>query len=454
MKALISKVDASSIKVWQLLDMDKLPTWTRGKLVLVGDAAHPFTPRKLRQAHQSGTSSNIYKDQGQGAGQAIEDGVSLSVVLSRGILPEEVPERLKLYEKIRYERAHTIQDFSRRVGEDLVDGKPTINGEPDYVACSMALANQGVCLSVMQFNIYNFNHDEYDNSSNILKRWQWAKKPDVSWRMPIPFGPFPGSRQDASGAKRLADNRGTYTTATISFMTSRTLLDTILPTSQFTFQAPITTAMAKLVVTKFDEVTWLGGGGYTTIGLYLPGVQYTKKDGSIVKGTYLPVIFGNLPDSILSGREDLGLPKLFCDIDMKLDEAGSCKVSASWRGASFAELSIEGLKPDESKTEQKPTGEGGESGTLTYRYIPAVGEPGKADAEYACLIPREDAAKVQRKTVTHTASIKIDSRDEVTLPTLHHVTKFLAAMPVYKILSAQVVHGTGVAEAEGCMRIE
>lgn len=44
-KALLSKADPAELKVWQLLDMDKLPTWTAGKLVLLGDAAHPFTPR-------------------------------------------------------------------------------------------------------------------------------------------------------------------------------------------------------------------------------------------------------------------------------------------------------------------------------------------------------------------------------------------------------------------------
>jgi 2-polyprenyl-6-methoxyphenol hydroxylase-like FAD-dependent oxidoreductase len=40
------KADPATVKVWQLLDMEKLPSWTSGKLVLLGDAAHPFTPRK------------------------------------------------------------------------------------------------------------------------------------------------------------------------------------------------------------------------------------------------------------------------------------------------------------------------------------------------------------------------------------------------------------------------
>lgn len=66
-------------------------------------------------------------DQGQGAGIALEDGATLSVVLPLGTQPEEIPERLKLYEQIRYERANNIQDYSRQAGVDCVDGKPAID---------------------------------------------------------------------------------------------------------------------------------------------------------------------------------------------------------------------------------------------------------------------------------------------------------------------------------------
>ena len=44
--ALFKKADPESLKVWKLLDMDVLPTWIKGKLVILGDAAHPFLPRK------------------------------------------------------------------------------------------------------------------------------------------------------------------------------------------------------------------------------------------------------------------------------------------------------------------------------------------------------------------------------------------------------------------------
>lgn len=45
--AMIKKVDPSDIKVWQLMDMEVLASWTVGKLALLGDAAHPFTPRTI-----------------------------------------------------------------------------------------------------------------------------------------------------------------------------------------------------------------------------------------------------------------------------------------------------------------------------------------------------------------------------------------------------------------------
>jgi len=98
---LLSKADPRSVKVWTLLDMKVIPTWTTENLALLGDAAHPFLPH-----------------QGQGAGMAIEDAAALSTVLPFGTKKAEVPERLRLYQNIRLERAKRVQQYSRLAGKD------------------------------------------------------------------------------------------------------------------------------------------------------------------------------------------------------------------------------------------------------------------------------------------------------------------------------------------------
>lgn len=103
---LLAKADPGSVKVWKLLDMDALPKFNEGRLALLGDAAHPFLPH-----------------QGQGGGVAIEDAASLAVVLPLGTPVDEIPDRLALYNSIRHERAHKIQDFSRIIGQDNMEEK-------------------------------------------------------------------------------------------------------------------------------------------------------------------------------------------------------------------------------------------------------------------------------------------------------------------------------------------
>lgn len=85
-----------------------------------------FIDSRILESHHN---ANISLDQGQGAGQAIEDAATLSIVLPKGTSPEDVPGRLHLYEKIRYDRAHNIQEFSRQAGADWVDGKPKLDSK-------------------------------------------------------------------------------------------------------------------------------------------------------------------------------------------------------------------------------------------------------------------------------------------------------------------------------------
>lgn len=99
------KCDENELKLYPLLDMETLPDYVSDRLALIGDAAHPFTPHLA-----------------QGGAMAMEDGVSLGVLLSQIHSTDEVPERLRLYSKSRYGRATDIQSFSRLVGHENNDG--------------------------------------------------------------------------------------------------------------------------------------------------------------------------------------------------------------------------------------------------------------------------------------------------------------------------------------------
>ncbi|KAF2268649.1 FAD binding domain protein [Lojkania enalia] len=84
---------AKEVKVWELQDLELLPTWTRGRTMLIGDAAHAMTPM-----------------QGQGANLSIEDAESLRL-LAPGTRREEVEDILKLAESIRRPRtAHILAE--------------------------------------------------------------------------------------------------------------------------------------------------------------------------------------------------------------------------------------------------------------------------------------------------------------------------------------------------------
>ncbi|MFN3658734.1 MAG: FAD-dependent monooxygenase [Pseudolabrys sp.] len=83
---------------WGLYDRDPLPVWTKGRLSLLGDAAHAMLPHL-----------------GQGANQSIEDGMALAIILARSDT-RTAPAALLAYENLRRERVAQVQAGARQNG--------------------------------------------------------------------------------------------------------------------------------------------------------------------------------------------------------------------------------------------------------------------------------------------------------------------------------------------------
>jgi salicylate hydroxylase len=109
---------AESIGLWELRDIEPLSTWHRGRVILIGDAAHAMLPT-----------------QGQGASQAVEDAEALGAFFedvdgkpSAG----DVESRLKEVFEARIERATLVQKFSREAAGPPTDkGSREIKMRPD-----------------------------------------------------------------------------------------------------------------------------------------------------------------------------------------------------------------------------------------------------------------------------------------------------------------------------------
>lgn len=107
---MLNLVPEGEVCEWKLRVHAPLPTWTCGTIALLGDACHPTLPHLA-----------------QGAAQAIEDAAVLGVVLD--LCPdgsaESVGKALRVYEKVRKERAETLVELAAASGRalHLGDGK-------------------------------------------------------------------------------------------------------------------------------------------------------------------------------------------------------------------------------------------------------------------------------------------------------------------------------------------
>jgi 2-polyprenyl-6-methoxyphenol hydroxylase-like FAD-dependent oxidoreductase len=93
---ILAAADETTITRADNYDRDPVQKWGEGRVTLLGDAAHPMT-------------FNV----GQGACQAVEDGLALASELAAG---GDIAEALRRYEDRRRERTAQLMKQSRRIG--------------------------------------------------------------------------------------------------------------------------------------------------------------------------------------------------------------------------------------------------------------------------------------------------------------------------------------------------
>src|SRR5580693_7597248 len=144
-------------------------------------------------------------------------------------------------------------------------------------------------------------------------------------RMPAGFGPAAGPRNLPARAEHLR-----YASERTSVIgTARTdpqALAKLLP-PRFRLDGE---ARLSVSVQELRNLGWLAGRGYRLVTVSIPAVFEGER--TTLAGNFIAAMWENLTEPIITGREEIGHPKMYSDIHgpSRVDDGYVC--GASWQG--------------------------------------------------------------------------------------------------------------------------
>ncbi len=163
----------------------------------------------------------------------------------------------------------------------------------------------------------------------------------------------------------------------VSFRTVADKLERLLPPGFALRGEPVVSVSCAW----FNNLYWLAGRSYGILSIDFP-VTYRGKTETL-EGAFCPVIWEGAPDAIMTGREELGFPKMFADFTpIDWDKAAATAAcSASWLGHTFCDIRLTDLVEVDNPPKTLPGSGGGPQ--LYFKYMPRTGPMGGAGADVA-----------------------------------------------------------------------
>ena len=256
------------------------------------------------------------------------------------------------------------------------------------------------------------------------------------YRMPTHFGPATGPRQGPTGNRFACRDNPKATAIAVSFLTNPDQLLPLLPPGFSLSGEPVVTVTASYLT----EIEWLAGRGYNTLGVSFPAAFTGTVDR--VQGNFLTVLWENLTDPIITGREELGFAKIYCELPTPTTLRGTTHCTASWLGFKFMDLSVTDLQPLRRAEIDAPSTTPND-GTLHYKYMPRTGAWGVADAEYAVLTPTATPNRVVTEQWRGAGQVTFHQARWEDLPTQYMIVNTFHALEIIEYRDATLTKTVG-----------
>jgi hypothetical protein len=262
-------------------------------------------------------------------------------------------------------------------------------------------------------------------------------KANSLYRMPAHFGPSAGPRQGPNGEVFDWTDSPRRQSINLNFLSDASALEALLPPALELAGDPVVT----IEITYFTELQWLAGRGYNTFGVRWPARFKGRQDD--VVGSFLSILWENLPDPILSGRDELGFNKLYCEIPPPRIMRGKRHYSASWMDFRFFELEIDNMTESSVAELTQAQGKIRNDGLLHFKYGPRTGSRGEADINAITFTPATGSRNVIDKVWRCEGQHRFLQARWEDLPTMLQVVNGLHGLPIRERLGGWLIESHG-----------
>ena len=249
--------------------------------------------------------------------------------------------------------------------------------------------------------------------------------PGARYRMPTHFGPMYGPRNIPPGIVLDHTRFPRSTVVTYRFLSTPEALTAHLPPGFELSGEPV----VSLDIAYITEIPWLAGRGYNLALVSWPAVFRGAEDTEV--GRFAAVLFESFADPIITGRDELGHPKIYCEIPPLIVSDDTVTARLAWDGHEFLRVRVSGLSPERPAHVQDnfPTG-----GWLQWKYIPGTPPSAGPDASYPTHSPDPLAVDVHRNVTIDarhfgTGALTRQTVQWQDMPTLWNVVNGIAALP-------------------------
>jgi acetoacetate decarboxylase len=256
-------------------------------------------------------------------------------------------------------------------------------------------------------------------------------------RMPVHFGPRTGPRAGPQGQQFECRNGPNVTSFAINFLTDPQQLEALLPDRFELAGEPVVTVYANYQT----DIEWLAGRGYNLLGVRFPATFNGEQDR--VTGQLLTVLWENLTDPIITGRDELGVPKVYCELPEPENHDNEFHLTASWLGYRFLDMRVsklDALSEEQIVERQKVQTSAGD---LHYKYIPKTGHWGEADVAYVTHIPTSTPNRVMHEQLVGEGTVEFHRTRWEDMPTQFNIVNVLHALEIREYRGASMSRWTG-----------